>query len=223
VRRALVVALLLALPALAQPLPPQTVTRAGTAAPNAVTVQGSAGGVAIPVTGTVTTGGLTDAQLRATPVPVSGTVAVTSATLATEATLSTLNGKVPSNLTVTSTRLLVDPSGVTSPVSAASLPLPSGAATEATQARTATGSTPNCSSLSGAASDVLASDSTRKRFDCVAKSANTDTVFLALGTPATTSKFPLEPGQSYGTREYTGAVSVIVNSGTQSVCCIEVK
>lgn len=35
----------------------------------------------------------------------------------TEATLSTLNGKVPSNLTVTSTRLLVDGSGVTQPVS----------------------------------------------------------------------------------------------------------
>jgi hypothetical protein len=36
---------------------------------------------------------------------------------ATEATLSTLNGKVPSNLTVSSTRLLVDGSGVTQPVS----------------------------------------------------------------------------------------------------------
>lgn len=36
---------------------------------------------------------------------------------ATESTLSTLNGKVPANLTVTSTRLLVDGSGVTQPVS----------------------------------------------------------------------------------------------------------
>ena len=35
----------------------------------------------------------------------------------TEATLSTLNGKVPSGLTVTSTRLLTDGSGVTQPVS----------------------------------------------------------------------------------------------------------
>lgn len=51
---------------------------------------------------------------------------------ATESTLSTLNGKVPSNLTVTATRLLVDGSGVTQPVSAASLPLPTGAATEST-------------------------------------------------------------------------------------------
>ena len=35
----------------------------------------------VPVSGTVTTGGLTDTQLRATPVPVSGTVAVTNAGL----------------------------------------------------------------------------------------------------------------------------------------------
>lgn len=52
-----------------------------------------------------------------------GTFAVSAATLplptgaATESTLSTLNGKIPSNLTVTSTRLLVDGSGVTQPVS----------------------------------------------------------------------------------------------------------
>lgn len=41
----------------------------------------------------------------------------TIGTIATESTLSTLNGKIPSNLTVTSTRLLVDGSGVTQPVS----------------------------------------------------------------------------------------------------------
>jgi hypothetical protein len=65
--------------------------------------------------------------------PVSGTVAATqsgtwnltniSGTIslptgaATETTLSTLNGKIPSNLTVSSTRLLVDGSGVTQPIS----------------------------------------------------------------------------------------------------------
>jgi hypothetical protein len=36
---------------------------------------------------------------------------------ATESTLSTLNGKIPSNLTVNSTRLLIDGSGVTQPIS----------------------------------------------------------------------------------------------------------
>lgn len=52
---------------------------------------------------------------------------------ATESTLSLLNGKIPSNLTVSATRLLVDNSGVTQPISAASLPLPIGASTSANQ------------------------------------------------------------------------------------------
>lgn len=46
--------------------------------------------------------------------------------------LSSIDTKVPANLTVTATRLLTDGSGVTQPVSAASLPLPTGASTEAT-------------------------------------------------------------------------------------------
>jgi hypothetical protein len=82
------------------------------------------------------TGPLTNTELRATPVPISGTVTANLGTIAgvsTEVTLSALNTKVPSNLTVTSTRLLVDGSGVTQPISAASLPLPSGASTAALQ------------------------------------------------------------------------------------------
>jgi hypothetical protein len=49
---------------------------------------------------------------------------------ATEATLSTLNSKVPSQI---AGRIPVDGSGVTQPISATSLPLPTGAATEAKQ------------------------------------------------------------------------------------------
>lgn len=67
---------------------------------------------------------------------VTGTVTANLGTIAgvsTETTLSALNIKVPSGLTVTSTRLLVDGSGVTQPVSAASLPLPTGASTAANQ------------------------------------------------------------------------------------------
>lgn len=128
------------------------------------------------------TGPLTDTQLRATPVPISGTITATVAGVATEATLSALNAKVttvntgavtistalptgtnsigqvtanagtnlntsalnlettqaainakiPANLTVSATRLLTDGSGVTQPISAVSLPLPTGAATETT-------------------------------------------------------------------------------------------
>jgi len=47
---------------------------------------------------------------------ISGTISLPTGA-ATESTLSTLNGKVPSGLTVTSTRLLVDGSGVTQPIS----------------------------------------------------------------------------------------------------------
>lgn len=47
---------------------------------------------------------------------ISGTISLPTGA-ATESTLSTLNGKIPSNLTVSSTRLLVDGSGVTQPVS----------------------------------------------------------------------------------------------------------
>lgn len=50
--------------------------------------------------------------------------------------LSRITSLVPANLTVTSTRLLVDGSGVTQPVSANSLPLPSGAATATNQSAT---------------------------------------------------------------------------------------
>jgi hypothetical protein len=112
---------------------------------------------AVPVTGP-----LTDAQLRANPVPVSGTVTantglsqpltdtqlrasavpvtVSSSALPTDAatsalqttgntSLSNIDGKLPA---LVSNRVPVDGSGVTQPVSAASLPLPSGASTEAT-------------------------------------------------------------------------------------------
>ena len=47
---------------------------------------------------------------------ISGTISLPTGA-ATETTLSTLNGKIPSNLTVSSTRLLVDGSGVTQPIS----------------------------------------------------------------------------------------------------------
>jgi hypothetical protein len=70
------------------------------------------------------------------PWVVSGTITAnlgTIAGVATEATLSALNTKIPSGLTVTATRLLVDSSGVVQPISATVLPLPSGASTSANQ------------------------------------------------------------------------------------------
>lgn len=68
------------------------------------------------------------------PWTVSGTINLGSlGGAATESTLSDLNSKIPNGLLVTSNRLLVDGSGVTQPISATSLPLPTGAATSANQ------------------------------------------------------------------------------------------
>lgn len=74
------------------------------------------------------------------PVPISAASlplpsgAATSALQTTgNSSLSSIDTKLPSGLTVTTGRLLVDGSGVTQPISAASLPLPSGASTSALQ------------------------------------------------------------------------------------------
>ena len=58
----------------------------------------------VPVSGTVTTGGLTDTQLRATPVPVSGTIAVSTA-LNLEATQLLVKAKTDNLDVALSTRL----------------------------------------------------------------------------------------------------------------------
>lgn len=112
----------------------------------------------VPVSGTVSISGtvpvsgpLTDTQLRATAVPVSGTffqatqpisgtvTANAGTNLNTSALALESGGNLAAiktdvdKLTFTSTRLLVDGSGVTQPVSAASLPLPAGASTAALQ------------------------------------------------------------------------------------------
>ena len=75
--------------------------------------------------------GLTDTQLRASAVAVSVSGAVALPTgAATETTVAAINTKTPA---LVSGRVPVDASGVTQPVSAASLPLPTGASTSALQ------------------------------------------------------------------------------------------
>lgn len=109
---------------------------AGTPSADVVSVQGVSGGTAVPVSGSVTTGGLTDTQLRASAVPVS--LAALPALVAGAATI----GKVDQG-TAGASAWKVDPSGVTSPVSAAALPLPTGAATAAKQPALGTAGTPS--------------------------------------------------------------------------------
>lgn len=81
-------------------------------------------------------GPLTDAQLRAVPVPVSGTVAVTGvATAANQATeiasLTSIDTKLTSPLTVTGPLTDTQLRASAVPVSLASVPLPTGAVSEA--------------------------------------------------------------------------------------------
>lgn len=82
---------------------------------------------------------LTELQLKADltetqPVSVQSSALPTGA--ATEATLSAVNGKIPSGLLVINSNLRVDGSDVTQPISATALPLPTGAATDANQTTT---------------------------------------------------------------------------------------
>lgn len=255
---------------------------------NRLEVDGS--GVTQPVSGTVAVSnpGLTDAELRASAVPVSvasiplasgaateakqdtqitslGTINTTlgspfqagasigntsfgiSGTLpafastptvdigtiagiATETTLSALNTKVPSNLTVTSTRLLVDGSGVTQPVSASSLPLPTGAATEAKQdtqitslstIATNSGKTPINTTGSGTTGTVstvitLTAPANAVGFILTCLDTSTENIRWAIGRTATTTVgAQLQPGRDTGYVPFGDDVSIVSESGTQ--------
>lgn len=136
----------------------------------------------------------------------------------TEATLSTLNGKIPSNLTVTATRLLVDGSGVTQPVSiSGTVATTSGAAT-----------TSSVTSVSGSATSVsiLASNSSRK--NATFYNDSTATLYLKLGTTASTTSYTIQlPPQGYYEipvgAVYTGAIDGIWSSATGAVLVTELS
>lgn len=117
-----------------------------------VSISSTGSSLNVDVTNTVpVTGPLTDTQLRASPVPVSGTVAVsnfpatqpvsgtvtanqgTPAAIANAWPIKLTDGTDTADITAASA-LKVDGSAVTQPISAASLPLPTGASTAANQA-----------------------------------------------------------------------------------------
>lgn len=72
---------------------------------------------------------------------------------------------------------------------------------------------------------VLSSNALRRSASICARITNTDTTFMKLGLTATTSNFPLEPGQCYNLTApgsiYTGEVDAVANSGTQNICVVE--
>lgn len=75
-----------------------------------------------------------------------------------------------------------------------------------------------------ASTTVLASNASRRQASVCARVSNSDTAFIKFAATATTSDFPLEPGQCYnlgGGSIYTGVIDSIANTGTQSVCVTE--
>jgi len=168
--------------------------------------------------------GIVGQQTMANSIPVTiasdqSTLAISAASLplptgaATETTLSALNTKIPANLTVTSTRLLVDGSGVTQPVSIA--------ATVTTSETTS--STGTISSVSGSATSVtiLASNASRK--NATFYNDSTATLYLALtSSAASTTAYTVQiPSNGYYElpigKLYTGQITGIWSSATGAV------
>lgn len=149
----------------------------------------------ITISGAVTTGGLTDTQLRATAVPVSGTVTATTGGLTDtqlRATAVPVSGTVTASGPLTDTQLRATPPSVKQSTAAT--------ATLATVAASATSVT------------LQASNSSRRGLFIVNDSA-TATLYVAFAASATTSAYTvkLSAGSYYEVPEplYTGVVSGI--------------
>lgn len=137
---------------------------------------------------------------------ITGTVSLPTGA-ATETTLSTLNGKIPANLTVTSTRLLVDGSGVTQPVSGT-------VTSNAQKSATAT-----LSNVAGSASSVVILAANANRLGATIYNDSTAILYLKFGTTASTTSFTvkLNPDDFYelsGPPLYTGILHGIWGSAT---------
>lgn len=175
--------------------------------------------------------------------PISGSVSVSASALptgaSTEATLSTLNSKVPANLTVTATRLLVDNSGVTQPisgsisvsnfpatqpVSALSLPLPTGASTESTLSTLSTTATAlntkfaNDFGLSSGAIRIASQiGNAAGSADFNAGAATAQTLRVALANGATVTTTPISVPYVTSTDTLHGAIPVTTGTWVQLI------
>lgn len=190
-------------------------------AAGALTVDATVSSSALP------TGAATEATLSALNTKVTavntGAVIISSSALptgaATEATLSALDTKMPANLTVTATRLLVDGSGVTQPVSIAG--------TVATTAGTS--STGTISSVSGSATSVTVLASNANRKNAAFYNDSTATLYLALtSSAASTTAYTIQiPSNGYYElpvgQIYTGTITGIWSSATGAVLVTELS
>lgn len=163
---------------------------AGTAATGVVTVQGIAGGTVVPVSGTVTA---TNASIGTT-----GAAAPASATQVGGSDGTTLRALLVSATGVVS----VDGSAVTQPISAASLPLPTGAATLAKQPALGTAGTASADviTVQGIASMtpllVNGSGATQPISGTVTANAGTGTFTTTIAS--TTAAFQAEANVAFG-------------------------
>jgi len=175
----------------------------GASATTAITIQGAASGVAIPITGSITATN-----------PSVGTIGSTAPTSATEVAGVDTSGNLRSlKVDLTTNYLLVDGSNVTQPISASSLPLPTGAATSALQA-TGNGYLTTIASpigLNGAAAPIYATQ--------VAGTDGTDLRFLSttsagyLNVNVTNSSSSDPAAGPTGTTPPTYAIYTGFNSG----------
>lgn len=154
--------------------------------------------VPVPVSGTVSTGGLTDAQLRATPVPVSGTVTATGPLTDTQLRAT----PVPVSGTVTATGPLTDTQLRATPVPVSSGSLATAVVTSVT--------------VSTTVATVLASVSTRSKFVLHNEAG---TLFVKLGTGATASDYSarLTANTAWEFSGYSGVVTAIKSAGTTNL------
>lgn len=183
------------------------------------------------------TDALTDTQLRASAVPVSAASLPLPAGAATESSVSAINTKIPSGITVTSNRLVVDGSAVTQPVSG-TVTANAGSGTfntTASQSGTWTvqpgntanttawlvqddkSSTATLSNISSSASSVTLQASNNARKGWVIHNDSTSILYIKFGSSASTTSYTVKlAADGYYelpvTSVYTGIITGIWSS-----------
>ena len=165
--------------------------------------------------------GLTDAELRATAVPISAATlplpagAATSANQTTgNSSLSSIDGKLNS--------LGQKAMSASVPVVIAS---DQSAVTVTSALATSANVTKSSVTATTTSTQLLAADATRKGVECTSLCTNTDYAFLNINiaSAATTSDYPISPCSSWSPPDglvITGAIQVIAASGSQVVRCV---
>jgi hypothetical protein len=151
-------------------------------------------------------------------VAVSGNVGVLQATIPWTVSSSNPLGVIVTNVvSVTHTAVTIGSGTVAATQSGTWV-------TSSTPLGLATATTPgSCVSVTTASTALLASNTGRRHANWISLDTNTARVRFRLGTPATTSDLPLSIGQSFDLSDssnaiYTGTVTAISESGTQTVC-----